>query len=439
MNLVGELDGGTGSNSTDNFVNTVLSSTSTNVISGAPAPRTGTFASEKRLGYGPSGNPQTVANIPWTALTGTLNGNWQLGLSDWFALDVGTLNNWSIIITYGAPAAGVWTASPAAPNTMWTNSLATIPYVAGTPATTIWVNPTVNTNYTVVYSTPTPCVSLPTVIPVTVINPVGAVVNPVNTAACVGSNATFTTSAGGGPVTYQWQVSSDAGLTWTNITGATSSTLTLTGVTSSMTGYRYRAVITAAPCAGSVNSGSATLTVNSLPTVAITSPDLSLAPNGVPTTITGTSSPAAAANGWSWTLNGSAIPGTTNSQTVNIDGLGTYRARVVDVNGCVGFSNNLTIGAEASDRLWIYPNPSTGRFQARLYYGGPVTERRVVRIFKAGGQLVMEKEFTLDNVVSPYLRMDFDLTHLAAGTYVVKVNNTVTGIITSGLVVIQHD
>jgi hypothetical protein len=53
--------------------------------------------------------------------------------------------------------------------------------------------------------------------------------------------------------------------------------------------------------------------------------------------------------------------------------------------------------------------------------------------------LVMEKEFTLDNIVSPYLRMDFDLSKLSSGTYAVKVNNTVTGKVTSGLVVIQHD
>jgi GEVED domain len=81
MNLVGELDGGNGTNGTDDFLNTVLSSSSSTPISGAPAPRTGTFAAERRVGYGPAGNAQTVTNIPWSALTGTMNGNWRLGLT----------------------------------------------------------------------------------------------------------------------------------------------------------------------------------------------------------------------------------------------------------------------------------------------------------------------------------------------------------------------
>ncbi len=438
MNLVGGLDNGTGSNSTDGFLNTVISSTSVGVISGAPAPRTGTYAAERRNGYGPTGNTQTSAATNWANLQTTLNGNWRLAIADFFGGDVGTLTDWTITITYGAPAAGVWTASPAAPNTMFTDALATVPYVAGTPVNTIYVNPTVNTNYTVVYTTATPCTSNPTVIPVSVVNPVSAVVNPTNKSVCVGGSTTFTTSAAGGPLTYQWQVSTDAGLTWTNISGATSSSLTLTGILQSMNGYRYRAVLTAAPCAGSTNTGSATLTVNALPTVTISSPDLSITP-GQTTTITATSSPAAAtANSWSWTLDGSSLTGTTNTRVVGIDGLGTYQATVTDINGCVNSSNSLTIGAEASDRLWIYPNPSEGAFQVRLYYAGPVTEKRVVSIFKSNGQLVGSKEFTLDNVTSPYLRMDFDLGSLAAGTYVVKVHNTYTNKVVSGLVVIQH-
>ena len=34
--------------------------------------------------------------------------------------------------------------------------------------------------------------------------------------------------------------------------------------------------------------------------------------------------------------------------------------------------------------------------------------------------------------------MDFDLSNLGAGTYVVKVHNTYTNKVVSGLVVIQH-
>ena len=340
-----------------------------------------------------------------------------------------------VFTSTGGPAQGVW-GGPA--GTMWTNAAANVAYT-GTPATTIWVTPSVTSNYTVSYNTLTPCTSSTTTVPVAVVNPAVIATSPVNRTVCDGGSTTFTVTATGGPLTYQWQRSIDAGLTYTNIAGATASTLSVSGITVSMTGYRYRCVVSAAPCAGSATSGAAILTVNALPVVTISSPDLLITP-GQTTTITATSSPAAAtANSWSWTLNGSSITGTTNTQVVGVDGFGTYQARVTDVNGCVNSSNSLTIGAEASDRLWIYPNPSTGAFQVRLYYSGPVTERRVVSIFNAIGQLVGQKEFTLDNVVSPYLRMDFNLGNLSAGTYVVKVHNVFTNKVTSGLVVIQHD
>jgi hypothetical protein len=52
----------------------------------------------------------------------------------------------------------------------------------------------------------------------------------------------------------QWQVSTDGGSTWSNISGATSTTFTLGTTTTSENGYEYRAVFT--------NSlGSATTTV----------------------------------------------------------------------------------------------------------------------------------------------------------------------------------
>jgi hypothetical protein len=76
--------------------------------------------------------------------------------------------------------------------------------------------------------------------------------------------ATFTASAAiasGASVSYQWQRSFDAGTTWTDITGATSSTLSLTGLTTADSGTRYRASASATGAA-TVYSQSATLTVS---------------------------------------------------------------------------------------------------------------------------------------------------------------------------------
>jgi hypothetical protein len=84
--------------------------------------------------------------------------------------------------------------------------------------------------------------------------------NPVNHSVTAGQTVTFTAAATGNPTpTVQWQVSTDGGATYSNIAGATSTTLTLTSTTSSQNGYRYRAVFTNS--VGSTTSTAAILTV----------------------------------------------------------------------------------------------------------------------------------------------------------------------------------
>jgi hypothetical protein len=69
--------------------------------------------------------------------------------------------------------------------------------------------------------------------------------NPTNQVVAVGQSATFSASASGTPTpTVQWQVSTDGGKTFSEINGATSTTLTLNNVTMAMSGYEYRAVFT---------------------------------------------------------------------------------------------------------------------------------------------------------------------------------------------------
>lgn len=332
----------------------------------------------------------------------------------------------------GGPAQGVWTTSQA--GTIYTDALASSPYVAGTPLNAVWVKPTSSATYSVQFTTPTPCTSAITTVPVTVINPTGTVTSPTNKSVCVGGTTTFTSSATGGPNAYQWQVSTDGGVTWVNVAGGTSANLTLTGVTQLMNNNRYRVLVSAPPCSGSLTSSAAILTVNPLPIVTISASDVSLTP-GQTTTITATSNPAATS--YAWTLNGAAITGTTNTQTAGIDQLGDYQATATDVNGCVNKSNVLTIDAEASDKLWIYPNPTSGKFQVRLYYASAVSEKRVITIYNLQGQSVMSKEFNLVQSTPAYLEMDFDLSHVGRGTYVVKVAHKYTHKVISGLVVIQ--
>ncbi len=86
---------------------------------------------------------------------------------------------------------------------------------------------------------------------------------PGNQTVTAGGAATFTAAASGEPdPTVQWQVSADSGSTWADITGATSTTLTLTGVALSQNGYEYHAVFSNS--AGTATSDAATLTVQPL-------------------------------------------------------------------------------------------------------------------------------------------------------------------------------
>jgi len=79
---------------------------------------------------------------------------------------------------------------------------------------------------------------------------------PVDQTVSPAGTVTFATVATGGPaLTVQWQVSANGGRTFSDIPGATSSSLTLGGVVPLQVGDRYRAVYSDA--AGSDTSASA--------------------------------------------------------------------------------------------------------------------------------------------------------------------------------------
>lgn len=79
------------------------------------------------------------------------------------------------------------------------------------------------------------------------------------TVAWTAKNITFTTGSSYSGSTFQWQLSTNGGATWSNVSGATSTTLTLATVSMSMNGYQYRAAITNS--GNTVYSDPATLTV----------------------------------------------------------------------------------------------------------------------------------------------------------------------------------
>lgn len=88
---------------------------------------------------------------------------------------------------------------------------------------------------------------------------------PTSKIECVGGNLTFNLSATGTNLTYQWKVNTGNGI-FTNLTNGgmysnvNTAILSISGITSSMTGYQYQCVITGV-CPSPVTSYNAILTV----------------------------------------------------------------------------------------------------------------------------------------------------------------------------------
>ncbi|MEZ5016166.1 MAG: hypothetical protein R2800_03885 [Flavipsychrobacter sp.] len=97
---------------------------------------------------------------------------------------------------------------------------------------------------------------------------------PVNSTICDGSNTSFSVTTTGAGLTYQWQVSTNGGGTWTNLTNTgiystvTSATLNLTGATTAENNNQYRCVV-GGTCVPGVTSNAATLTINTLPSISV--------------------------------------------------------------------------------------------------------------------------------------------------------------------------
>jgi predicted secreted protein len=85
-------------------------------------------------------------------------------------------------------------------------------------------------------------------------------VHPAGQTISAGQSASFSVTAGGTALGYQWQQSVDGGANFTDIVGAANANLTLTAVPLVNSGRQYRVVVSNSD--GNVTSNAATLTVN---------------------------------------------------------------------------------------------------------------------------------------------------------------------------------
>jgi hypothetical protein len=266
----------------------------------------------------------------------------------------------------------------------------------------------------------------------TVNTPAAITTNPVDGNRCVGTSISFTSAASGSSPSYQWQVSTDGGFTYTNLPGATSAILTLNNVSMALNGNRYRSVATVLSC-GSLSSAPAILTVYALPVVTVSVAPVDQVKPGTTTYVTAGSVPGPVS--YVWKFNGAVIPGAnTRSVLADVNGIGKYNVTVTDINGCTNTSPDLDVKALSSDKLFIYPNPNNGQFTVR-WYSYWIYEQFIVTITSASGSVVKKKIFNSNN---NYYPMQFDLRDLATGIYIVHVFDEYTGAEAVGKVFIQR-
>ena len=262
LNLVNQRGG-----SADNFVNTVISSTASTPVSAGAAPFTGTFLPDASTSApAPTGFAPLVSSFaPLYSTAGQINGTWLFGARDNAGGDVGTITSWGLTINYNILANNpgltyVW--SPAA----GLNAININPVAA---------SPGVSTTYTVVATAPTGCTGTAS-IAITVNQLPKVTAQPVNVSVCDKSTATFSITATGTGISYQWQVSSNGGTSYSDLangggySGVTTATLTINPVSfATMNNNLYRCNVSGV-CTPVASSNGAKLTVVALPNVVVT-------------------------------------------------------------------------------------------------------------------------------------------------------------------------
>ncbi len=242
---------------------------------------------------------------------------------------------------------------------------------------------------------------------------------PANLTVCAGTNATFNVVATGVPAPniYQWQVSTNGGVTWTNLTtgGSYTPTLTVSPTTTALNNNRYRVIVTNS-CGQNVTSNAAILTVNPLPVVSATdlwTRRICISDTLVPLVGTPT--------GGSWS--GIGVSGFNFVPTATA--IGTYTLTYTFTNsfGCTATDTTKAIVVDCPERIRLlrdnavvlFPNPNNGQFNIRI--NSVLYNYLGMNVYTSTGLLVSQKTFS----GLAYGRVvPIDLTHLPSGVYMVK-------------------
>jgi DNA-binding beta-propeller fold protein YncE len=190
--------------------------------------------------------------------------------------------------------------------------------------------------------------------------------SPQSVSVVEGNNAGFTVTGSGVPApAYQWEVSSNAGLSWadlmdgTYVSGATTPSLELLGVTTALDGNEYECSLT--NTSGSATSAYATLDVT-LPFVIVTQP-ASQAVNAGSDVVLVVEALGDSPYSYQWTFNGTPISGATGA-TLSLKGVqpsnaGSYQVIVTGGSGESESSNAAALAVNPDSKLVFSSEPAS--------------------------------------------------------------------------------
>jgi Peptidase family M1 domain len=247
---------------------------------------------------------------------------------------------------------------------------------------------------------------------------------PTDAENCAGTQATFTVAGNSAQtINYQWQVSTNNGVSFSNISGANTASYIVTNLTTSASNNHYRCLLTNASCTTPTISNAAILTVKPLPTITLSAaPFTTLLPTQTTIITANTISSNAGSITTNWFYNTAPLSVTTNTYPVAINQVGNYYATIKETfpSGlqCSNTSATITITTTESDKLFIFPTPNDGTFNVSYYNSNNTSTKRNISIYDAKGALVYKKEFAITGF---YTLLPVYLQAASRGDYFVTI------------------
>ncbi|MUV04669.1 T9SS type A sorting domain-containing protein [Flavobacterium rakeshii] len=323
----------------------------------------------------------------------------------------GTAKDLKVQLSYGIPITYLWTNNLPSIG-LAASGTGNIPAFVATNVTNAPVTATITVTPRYINGGSS-CFGTPITFTITVNPSPKITVQPISQTTCNGSNTTFSATVSNA-TDYQWQVDPGSGFINMSDTapysGTTTTSLAITGVTSSMNGYKYRLIATGS-CTPTVTSTDAILTVPSITGTTIVANVLCNGSSNGSINLT----PSGGTGPYTFNWGGGI---TTEDRT----GLaaGNYSVTITDANGCTG-----TVNATVSQPSVL--TASTNVVSNVSVIGGTDGSATV----SAFGGLAPYTYLWSNSATTA------SITSIAAGTYTVIVTDAIGCTATSGVTITE--